>query len=62
MGITLVALVVTIIVLLILAGISISMLSGDNSILSKAGDAATMTEVARTRRTSKFSIFEWAYK
>ena len=32
-GITLIALVITIIVLLILAGISISMLSGDNSIL-----------------------------
>ncbi len=38
-GITLIALVVTIIVLLILAGISISMLSGDNSILSRAGKA-----------------------
>ena len=38
-GITLIALVITIIVLLILAGISISMLSGDNSILSKAGEA-----------------------
>lgn len=31
-GITLIALVITIIVLLILAGISISMLSGDNRI------------------------------
>ena len=38
-GITLIALVITIIVLLILAGISISMLSGDNSILQKATDA-----------------------
>ena len=38
-GITLIALVVTIIVLLILAGIAISMSSGDNSILHKAGDA-----------------------
>ena len=38
-GITLIALVITIIVLLILAGISISMLAGDNSILSKAGQA-----------------------
>ena len=43
-GITLIALVVTIIVLLILAGISISMLSGDNSILQKATDAKTKTE------------------
>ena len=38
-GITLIALVITIIVLLILAGISIIMLSGDNSILRRAGDA-----------------------
>lgn len=35
-GITLIALVITIIVLLILAGVSIAMLSGDNSILSNA--------------------------
>lgn len=42
-GITLIALVITIIVLLILAGISISMLSGDNSILQNAADAKTNT-------------------
>lgn len=35
-GITLIALVITIIVLLILAGISISMLSGDNRYSSKS--------------------------
>ena len=38
-GITLIALVVTIIVLLILAGIAISMVTGDNSLLQKAADA-----------------------
>ena len=38
-GITLIALVVTIIVLLILAGISISMLSGQNSTLNRAREA-----------------------
>jgi len=43
-GITLIALVVTVIVLLILAGISISMLAGNNSILQKATDAKTETE------------------
>ena len=43
-GITLIALVITIIVLIILAGVSINMLSGDNSILQKAGEAKTMTE------------------
>ena len=42
-GITLIALVITIIVLLILAGISISMLAGDNSILQRATDAKKNT-------------------
>lgn len=42
-GITLIALVITIIVLLILAVISISMLSGENSILTKAEDARNRT-------------------
>ena len=42
-GITLIALVVTIIVLLILAGISIAMLSGNNGILTKAGEARDLT-------------------
>ena len=40
-GITLVALVVTIIVLLILAGISIAMLTGENGIIRNAQEAAT---------------------
>ena len=43
-GITLIALVVTVIVLLILAGISISMLSGDNSILSRAAEVKKQTD------------------
>ena len=38
-GITLIALVVTIVVLLILAGVSISVLFGDNGIIQKAKDA-----------------------
>ena len=42
-GITLIALVITIIVLLILAGISITMLSGNNSILSRADEASKGT-------------------
>ena len=45
-GITLIALIITIIVLLILAGISITMLSGDNTILSNATRAAKDSEVA----------------
>ena len=45
-GITLIALVVTIIVLLILAGISISMLTGNNGILTQAEDAKEETRGA----------------
>ena len=42
-GITLIALVITIIVLLILAGVSIMMLTGDNSILRQATNAKQRT-------------------
>ena len=42
-GITLIALVITIIVLLILAGIAISAISGQNSILKQAGNAKDKT-------------------
>ena len=42
-GITLVALVVTIVVLLILAGITISYIMGDNSVFKKASDAKEQT-------------------
>ena len=45
-GITLIALVITIIVLLILAGISIAMLTGDNGLLTKANDAKSETSKA----------------
>ena len=38
-GITLIALVITIIVLLILAGVSIAMLTGNNGILTQASNA-----------------------
>ena len=55
-GITLIALVITIIVLLILAGISISMLSGDNSILQKATDAKQTSERAEIVENAKMDI------
>ena len=43
-GITLIALVITIIVLLILAGVSIAMLTGQNGILTQAQNAKKTTE------------------
>ena len=45
-GITLIALIITIIVLLILAGITISVLSGDNGIITRAKEAKEATERA----------------
>ena len=48
-GITLVALVVTIVVLLILAGITIASLTGDNGILGKVGEAKEQTDLAQIR-------------
>ncbi len=45
-GITLIALVITVIVLLILAGVSIAMLTGDNGILTQAQKAKNETEQA----------------
>ena len=42
-GITLIALVITIIVLLILAGVAIAMLTGENGILKKATNATDAT-------------------
>ena len=46
LGITLIALIISIIVLLILAGVSISALVGDNGILNQATNAANRTEIA----------------
>lgn len=42
-GVTLVALVITIIVLLILAGVSIAMVAGDNGVLNQAVNASVKT-------------------
>ena len=45
-GITLIALVITIIVLLILAGVAIASLTGENGLLNRAADAKDATEKA----------------
>ena len=55
-GITLIALVITIIVLLILAGVTIATLTGDNGILGKANDAKTQTEQAKEDENLKIAI------
>ena len=55
-GITLIALVITIIMLLILAGVTIATLTGDKGILKKAGDAKTQTEQAKEDENLKIAI------
>ena len=45
-GITLVALVITMVVLLILAGVSINLVLGDNGIVKKAQEAQTKSAEA----------------
>ena len=57
-GITLIALVITIIVLLILAGVAIAMLSGENGILRKAAEAKTKTEGAQKQEEARLTDME----
>ena len=55
-GITLIALVITIIVLLILAGVSIAMLTGENGLLTKATDAELRTNIEDEKEIIKLEI------
>ena len=55
-GITLIALVITIIVLLILAGVTIATLTGDNGILTKATESKDKTEEAEAEEQVKLAI------
>ena len=55
-GITLVALVITIIVLLILAGVSISMVVGENGVLNRATNAADKTSEADVKSALENAI------
>ena len=57
-GITLIALVITIIVLLILAGVTIAALSGDNGILTRAKEAKKKTEQAQKEEEQTLSNME----
>ena len=57
-GITLIALVITIIVLLILAGVSISMLTGSNGILTQASNAKHATEESTEKEKRQLSQIE----
>lgn len=55
-GITLIALVITIIVLLILAGVSIAMLTGNNGILTQANNAKAENEKAKLNEEAELDM------
>ena len=55
-GITLIALVITIIVLLILAGVSIAMLTGENGILTQANNSKQVTERAEAKERAQLDV------
>ena len=57
-GITLIALVVTIVVLLILAGVSISMLTGNNGIITQAQNAKNKTEEAEEKEKIQLAVLD----
>ena len=55
-GITLIALVVTIIILLILAGVSIAMLTGNNGVLTQGKRAKEETEIAEEKEAISLAM------
>lgn len=55
-AITLIALIITIIVLLILAGVTINLTMGENGLFKVAQDAAKSYEEARSKRKVRTSI------
>ena len=57
-GVTLVALVITIIVLLILAGVTLSMVMGDSGIFSKANKASTETTISSAKDSVRLATLE----
>lgn len=57
-GITLIALVVTIIVLLILAGVSIAMLTGQNGILTRASESSYKSKLQDAAETISYGASE----
>lgn len=58
-GITLIALVITIIVLLILAGVSIAMLTGQNGILTQASNAKIEQSHAAVKEAIRLEYNQW---
>ena len=58
-GITLIALVITIIVLLILAGVSINVITGDDGIIQKASLAKKENDIAQDKEKINLAVSEY---
>ena len=56
MGITIISLVITIIILLILSGVTISIIVGENGILTKARLAKQMSEVSSEKEAIQLDV------
>ena len=57
-GITLISLVITIIVLLILAGVTVATLIGDNGLIGKSGEAKRETEIAEEKEILETAVIQ----
>lgn len=57
-GITLIALVVTIVIILILAGISIGIVSGDKGVIKQAKEAKEMAEISNEKETIERAVLQ----
>lgn len=58
-GITLIALVVTIIVLILLSGITMSLVFGENGIIRKSNDSKAKSERAEAKELAQVDIVDW---
>lgn len=57
-GITLIALAITIIILLILAGVTVATLTGDNGLLSKAEEAKQLTDISQEKEIIELAALQ----
>lgn len=58
-GITLISLVVTIVVLMILAGVSINTILGDNGIIKKSQESANLTKETEAKEIMNRVVLEY---
>ena len=57
-GITLIALVTTIIIILILSGITIATLNGDNGLIKNSGNAKEQTEISEEKEIVEMALVQ----